>query len=481
MPAKTSMLQVTVIIFSLVMVIAGLSDRFFLEFQNTGTVVSYYLMMAVTALVLSLLLKEFIKRRFLQPLRQVLEGIEYIISRQEPGAVINTNNLYEMSELGLALNRMLEGMKNKHNELKESENKYKHLSFYDSLTGLHNRSYFEYEMKRISGNPWEVQPLSIISVDIDGHKIVNDTFGHQAGDKQLKYVAELLQTTIRKEDTLARVGGDEFCILLPNMPNPVAQQRKQEIVEAVERHNNKNPFIPLSISVGVATGDFTEGGATVYDVYHQADDDMYYQKFNKEVHTKGRAIEYFLTALSERDNLAPGHADRMAHYAQKMAVLLELTAKEQDDLVLLAKLHDLGNIGIPDEILFKSGILTEEETKRLQTHVNIGYNIACRSAEVAHIAEYILHHHEWWDGMGYPSGLQGEEIPLPCRIIAILDAFDAMTTSRIYRAFKSPREALEELVRCSGHQFDAELVLAFLEIYDGECLQYTGAECIFNA
>jgi diguanylate cyclase (GGDEF)-like protein len=426
--------------------------------------------MAAVGIIVGLVMNLYIEKMYSHPLRQIHEGIEYIRIKSEPGAFITITGLNDVAELGSSINKMLEELRNKQHELKESEKKYRYLSFFDTLTGLYNRSYFEYEMKRISRNIREVLPLSMISIDIDGHKIVNDTFGHQAGDKQLKFVAELLKTSIRKEDTLVRAGGDEFCILLPNMPNTVAQQRKNDILEAVENHNNKNPFIPLSVSVGVATSDQNNEYETVYDIYHRADDDMYYQKFNKDVHIKGRVIDFFLSALSERDYISQGHADRMALLAEEMAKRLDLGEKEKEDLILLAKLHDLGNIGIPDEILFKPGELTQEERNRVRTHVNIGYNIASRSGEVSHISGLILHHHEWWDGTGYPAKISGKDIPMDCRIISILDAYDTMTNPRYYNIPKTKEDALRELVRCSGTQFQPELVKTFLEVIENEVL-----------
>jgi diguanylate cyclase (GGDEF)-like protein len=467
---KGNWLRITGITFICTLVIAGLSNRLFLKLPNVETKFSFYLTMAVVGIIVGLITNLYIYKMYIYPLRQIHEGIEYIRIKSEPGEFITLAGLNDVVELGYSINKMLEELRCKQHELKESEKKYKYLSFYDTLTGLYNRSYFEYEMKRISRNPREILPLSIISIDIDGHKIVNDTFGHQAGDKQLKFVAELLQTSIRKEDTLVRAGGDEFVILLPNVANAVAQQRKSDILEAIENHNGKNPFIPLSVSVGVATSDQDNKDETVYDIYHRADDDMYYQKFNKDVHIKGRVIDFFLSALSERDYISQGHADRMAFLAEKMATSLDMGDREKEDLVLLAKLHDLGNIGIPDEILFKPEELTQEERNRVRTHVNIGYNIASRSGEVSHIAGLILHHHEWWNGTGYPAKLKGKDIPIECRIISILDAYDTMTNPRYYNIPKTKEDALRELVRCSDTQFQPELVKAFLEVIENEVL-----------
>lgn len=458
-------LKVTVAAALWMLITAALSDLFFIELTDSGAAVAFYIVMTASGIILGMIISLYINRVHIKPIKKLQEEIEFVRTKHEPGTYLTISGLYELSELAIAINSLLEEIKIEQNELKESERKYKHLSFFDSLTGLYNRSYFEYEMKRISQNPGGVMPISIISVDIDGHKIINDTFGHQAGDRQLKYAAEILKTSIRKEDTLVRSGGDEFCIILPNMPNHVAQQRKNDILEAIDRHNSTNPFIPLSVSVGVATNDHNNEKETVSDVYHRADEDMYYHKYDKKIKNDGRITEYLLTALSERDYISQGHADRLTVWAEKMADRIGLQGKERENLILLAKLHDIGNIGIPEELLFKIGELTHEERYKIRTHVNIGYNIASRSGEVSHIADLILHHHEWWNGKGYPSGLKEKEIPMACRIISILDAYDAITTYRLHHVPDSEENALEELARCSGTQFDPELVKIFIEVY----------------
>lgn len=464
MISKNNRIRITTITTICMFVAAVLSNYLFLDLPSRLIEIYFFVTMTVIGIILGLIINLYNQNRYLNPIKQLQEGIEYIITKQDPEASIAINDLYYLTELGNSINRMLEVLKNEQNELKESEEKYKYLSFYDPLTGLYNRTYFEYEMKRISQSPRGFLPLSIISVDIDGHKIVNDTFGHQAGDRQLKYAAEVLKTSIRKEDTLVRAGGDEFCIILPNMPNSVAQQRKIDILDAVEQHNSKNPFIPLSVSVGVATNDYKNKDETVYDIYHRADDDMYYHKYNKDIYNTGRVTEFFLSALAERDYIAQGHADRLTVWAEKMSARLSLEEKTKSGLLLLAKLHDVGNIGIPEEILFKKGELTTEEKNKVRTHVNIGYSIASRSGEVSHIAELILHHHEWWNGKGYPSGLKETEIPLACRIISILDAYDTMTNERLHHMPMDKEDALKELARCSGTQFDPELIEIFIDI-----------------
>lgn len=432
--------------------------------RNTGTGMVFFVSVALVAVVLGIVVLIYIEKLFIRPTALMIEGVEYVRTKKEPSPCLKVEGCQELRQLGESINNLLEDLKTTQQELKESETRYKYLSFTDTLTGLYNRAYFEYEMKRLNENLKAYLPLSIISVDIDRHKIVNDIFGHQAGDKQLKHVADILKTSIRKEDTLARIGGDEFNIILPNVSYKLAQERREKIMEAVEEHNKKNPSIPLSISVGVATSEEKNWEENIYDIQHKADDNMYYYKFNKTAKTTSRITDLFLCTLAERDCVSKGHLERMAVLSQKVAERMGLNKQEKEDLILTARLHDLGYLEIPDEILFKPGKLTQAEMNKIRTHVNIGYNIACRTRELTRIAEYILYHHEWWDGNGYPARLKGEEIPFVCRIISILDAYDTMTNPRPYRNGIAPEDAMQELCRQAGSQFDPELVRQFIEI-----------------
>jgi HD-GYP domain-containing protein (c-di-GMP phosphodiesterase class II) len=171
-----------------------------------------------------------------------------------------------------------------------------------------------------------------------------------------------------------------------------------------------------------------------------------------------------LTALSEKDYVSQGHVERLVKMAECMADELGLQEMEKRNLVLLTKVHDLGKIGIPDDILNKPGKLTNTEYDRMKQHVRIGFNIASRSKELANVARLILHHHEHWDGRGYPDGLKKDAIPLECRILGVLDAYDAMTNERPYHKGISKEEALTEINRCSGSQFDPVIAIKFHQV-----------------
>ena len=348
--------------------------------------------------------------------------------------------------------------------MKNAEETIRQQAYTDGMTGVFNRTYFEDVMLKMSGMLSEIKPLSIIAIDIDGLKITNDTFGHNVGDELLKKVAEIISSVFNSTNAIiSRVGGDEFCIILPNTSYNIAQEKTEQIVKTTEEVNRQNPVVPISMSTGVATS-CEEDHDDIYNIYRRADDDMYRYKISQSSSEKSKVIDMLLTALSERDYVSQGHVERLVEICQLMGNALDLHDTQKRNLILLSKVHDLGKIGIPDEILNKPGRLTAKEYERMKQHVKIGYNIASRSKELVTIAPLILHHHEHWNGGGYPDLLQGEEIPLECRILGIIDAFDAMTNDRPYHKGISKEEAILEIRRCSGKQFDPSISEKFIEI-----------------
>lgn len=345
-------------------------------------------------------------------------------------------------------------------DMKTAEEIIKRQAYTDSMTGFFNRTYFEDVMARMSRILPELKPLSFIAIDIDGLKITNDTFGHNAGDNLLKEAAKIISGVFKSNGILTRVGGDEFCIILPDTDNRTVNEIREEIVHLIDANNNSGVTVPISMSIGTSTSDDNED---IYTVYRRADDDMYQYKLSQSGSEKSRVIDMLLAALSERDYVSQGHIERLAGMAELMADTLGLHDVEKRNLVLLSKVHDLGKIGVPDEILNKPGKLTQKEYEKMKQHVNIGYNIANRSKELVNIAPLILHHHEHWNGKGYPDGLKSEEIPLECRILGIIDAYDAMTNDRPYHKGIDKEAALAEIIRCSGSQFDPLISEKFIE------------------
>ena len=340
------------------------------------------------------------------------------------------------------------------------QEKLKYMSMHDQLTGLHNRAYFEEELVRLSNS--RSYPITLISADLDDLKLVNDSLGHDAGDKLLKAAANVMKSSVRQEDILARVGGDEFTAILPSTDGVVAEDVAARIRSNIEKYNRSNTDLPLGLSVGVATALNKE--KSLVDVFKQADDNMYHDKLYRNNRVRNKTVEALMMALAERDYITEGHAQRLSNICLKIGEKIRLSSRQLSDLALLTQVHDLGKVGIPDKILFKESGLTDEEWSIMRLHPEKGYRIAVTSPDLSPVADLILKHHERWDGSGYPLGLSGENIPVECRILAIVDAFDAMTNDRPYSQARSDQEAITEIKKCAGTQFDPSLVEVFLSL-----------------
>jgi len=350
-------------------------------------------------------------------------------------------------------------------ERKHYEEQLKYLSLHDQLTGLYNRVYFENELERLDES--REYPITIISVDLDGLKLVNDTVGHARGDQLLITCAKILKQSLRRSDILARVGGDEFVAILPRATAVTGEEITARIQKQLELHNReKQGQLPLSVSLGYATAE--NPGKRLQETFKEADDLMYRAKLHKGVDARAQIINSLMATLGERDFITEGHARRLEHLCVKLGEKMNLPNKQLSDLRLLAQVHDLGKVGVPDHILFKKGNLTEDEWALMKQHSEKGYRIALSSVDLSGIADLILKHHECWNGSGYPLGLKEEEIPVECRILAVADAYDAMTNDRPYRKAMPPEKAVEELKANAGGQFDPTMVDLFIAVLDQE-------------
>jgi len=343
---------------------------------------------------------------------------------------------------------------------KHAEIELKYMSLHDKLTGVYNRAYFEEEIDRLDSRG--EYPITIMSADIDGLKLINDTMGHDVGDKFLKTCSKIMQESLRGTDILARVGGDEFIAILPSTDEKTGELIVKRIQATTAKYNKDHHEFPISISIGIATAvDHTK---SLKEVFKKADDLMYNSKLHKGTSAKSHIISILMTTLGERDYIIEGHGRRLSEISNKIGIEIGLTSNQLDNLNLLAQVHDLGKVGIPDHILFKKGPLTKDEWEIMRQHAEKGYRIAVSSPDLSGIADLILKHHEKWDGTGYPLGIRGKEIPIECRVISIVDAFDAITNDRPYSKAKSVEESLAEIKRCAGIQFDPELVEVFASV-----------------
>ncbi len=343
-------------------------------------------------------------------------------------------------------------------EQKKADEEIKYLSFNDKLTGLYNRAFFEEELKRIDTE--RQLPISLIMGDVNGLKLINDALGHHEGDKLLIKVAQVLRKACRQEDIVARWGGDEFIILLPEC-DKVAASRVFERIKNSCQHIDELP-IQISLSLGLSSKNSMTQDTK--EVIKEAEDKMYRNKLLESRSARSSFIISLEKTLRTRSHETKEHCHRMQEIAHWIGKAVELPDSELDNLKLLATLHDIGKIAISNSILDKPGRLSPEEWESIKKHPEIGYRIALSSPELAPIAEAILNHHERWDGTGYPLGLKGENIPLISRIIAIADTYDVMLNGRPYQKAVSQEEAMVEIERCAGTQFDPKLARIFVEL-----------------
>ena len=343
-------------------------------------------------------------------------------------------------------------------ERKITENAILHLSYHDMLTGLYNRRFFEEELKRLDTD--RQLPLSIILGDLNSLKLTNDTFGHMEGDKLIMETAKLLKKVCRSDDILARWGGDEFVILLPKTPIAAAEEIVQRIKkECSELFVQK---MPIGLAIGIASK--SESRQNMEDIIFEAESNMYKNKLAGKQSSAGSVIAALEQALYEKSNETMEHTQRIKELSLKFGKKLKLHLHQLDELALLASLHDIGKVAVPETILLKEGALSENECEVMRRHPTTGFNIAQSSPQIAHIAKYILSCHENWDGSGYPEGLAKEEIPLLSRIVAITDSYDVMTGNRSYKCAISKEDAVKELKKYAGIQFDPVLVEKFIEV-----------------
>jgi diguanylate cyclase (GGDEF)-like protein/PAS domain S-box-containing protein len=352
----------------------------------------------------------------------------------------------------------LDGLSYDITKQKEAEEEIKYLLYRDVLTELYNRRFFEEEIERLDTK--RQLPISIIMADVNGLKIINDTFGHEKGDEMLTKAAQLLENVVREEDILARHGGDEFSILLPQTNKKEAEKILNRIKKAARKTENEE--IPISISFGVSTK--SSKSEDIYDILKQADNAMYQNKLLEGKSAKNKIIQGILSTLSAKSSETKDHALRMITLAHDLGKNQDLSISELDRLSLLAMLHDIGKATISEEILIKPEKLTDKEWEIMKKHSETGSRIASATNEFALVAEEILSHHERWDGSGYPRRLKEEEIPYLARIITIIDAYDVMTNDRPYSKAISKEEALKEIGSCAGSQFDPKLAEAFVKM-----------------
>lgn len=342
---------------------------------------------------------------------------------------------------------------------KKAQMKLYELSVKDGLTGIYNRNHFEQCMALMNGKTGR---FGIMVCDVDDLKLVNDVFGHVAGDDYLKIVSKVIEGVAPEGALAARIGGDEFAVILEETSLAEMEKMRQSITLGLKESSKEYPFTSTSLSMGYSVRQ--SEGESIQQLYKFADNEMYREKIRHRYSRKSGNISLLTNMLEARNFETVEHAKRLERHCVQLGRVLNLPESRINGIALLAEFHDIGKIGIRDSILLKEGKLTESELEEMKKHSEIGYRIAKSLPDIEHIAELIYKHHEWYNGGGYPFGLKGSDIPLECRILAVADAYDAMTSDRPYRKALGRAFAVEELKRFSGTQFDAYIVDKFLGI-----------------
>lgn len=341
----------------------------------------------------------------------------------------------------------------------ERQKKIAFLANNDILSGLRNRNYFDTFVS--SGALPKM--YAVLLFDLDGLKLINDAFGHYEGDRAIKQVAKLLTETFKESLVIARIGGDEF-IVITQIIDSVELTDLANLLEQKIAEYNKVASIEINVSKG---GHIVDDNDIEFErAFTLAENLMYRRKLNNRSSRKSKALASILETLNAKTEETKEHSDRIEEYSIRICKSLGIgRSSDLEDIRLLAKVHDIGKITIPDNILNKPTKLTAEEFEVVKKHPEAGYKIIKNITDSDFVCEAVLSHHEKFDGTGYPQGLKGKQIPLFARIISVADAFDAMTTDRVYHKGISVEEAIEELVRCSGTHFDPEIVQAFLKMH----------------
>lgn len=360
----------------------------------------------------------------------------------------------------------------------------------DGLTGVYNHRYFQEILKEKINEAGKLKEnLSILFLDIDYFKYYNDLYGHQNGDKVLEKIGDILKNNVREIDVVARYGGEEFAVIMPKAFEKEAIQVAEKIRVAVEKYKfqgeENQPNGNLTVSIGVSS--FPDKAKNDLELLKSVDDALYRAKFFHKNRVESyysvleelkrdieeehidliTSIKTLISIINAKDRYTYGHVERVVVYCKLMAESLNLSEKEKKILIYGAYMHDIGKINIPEVVINKRMPLTKEEWEMLKQHPQKGVEIIKPVGSLKDTTPLILHHHERYDGSGYPYGLSGKNIPYLARILTVVDSFDAMTSNRPYNTKKSYDEAIEELKKCSGTQFDPILAEKFIQVVVG--------------
>jgi diguanylate cyclase (GGDEF)-like protein len=336
------------------------------------------------------------------------------------------------------------------------------LKYCDALTGLYNDAYLKKILVKLDKGMQ--LPFSVITCSIDGFKLIKDTLGNAKSEMLLVCAADFIRDCVRREDIIARMCDDKFTILLPRTNSSVAQCVSARIQDMCSKKQKESGPDSLCVSVSIGYATKVSADKEFSEILRYAEENMYKQKYSGPKSFHDSILKLIREALFAKSHETEGHVDRLVSESRLLGKQLGLSERQLNDLAMLATMHDIGKVSIDESILTKAGTLNESEWNEIKKHPETGYEIAMTLPQLEYIAEGVRSHHERWDGGGYPQGMSGENIPLLSRIIAVVDSFDAMTSERCYRKAVSVSEALEEIEKNSGTQFDPAIAEAFIKM-----------------
>lgn len=337
------------------------------------------------------------------------------------------------------------------------EKEIEYLSFHDVLTGLLNRRFLEEEMKRL--NTHRNLPISMIMCDVNRLKLINDAFGHEKGDELIKFAATVLKESCRPEDLVARWGGDEFILFLPK----TSYEDSMKIVDRIKSNSKKYDInsIQLSIACGVYTKE--EDDLSIQDLLRNSEDAMYREKSLESERNRKDMIGVIAQALYEKCPQEEAHAKRVSMLCHYLAIALKCSKEDVQKAEIAGLFHDIGKVAIDCDILLKESTLDDKEWQIIKQHTEIGSKVIGESSEFKDISKAILHHHERFDGKGYPSGMKWDEIPLISRIICLAETFDTIHQRFDDNSNESIESIIRELRKNKQTQFDPFITEIFIK------------------
>lgn len=453
---------------------------------------SRFLAIFAVAFILAILGIIWLSKAVVSPVKELTSAVHSVMSGDlEVKVPVSSDD--EIGELGAKFNQMVECLKDSHHKLVLKANT-------DSLTDLYNHRYFHERLTNEFSRAVRYRhPLSMIMIDIDHFKNLNDNFGHPFGDLVLQEVAKILVKESRDIDVVARYGGEEFAIILPETDIEDTMIVAERLRISIER----NHFIAAddteaSVSISLGASQYPVHSAECEGLIMTADLAMYRSKsqgrnrataFSSDMFSKTKespqtadpyklylllhaddisTIEAMAAAVDAKSQRYQGFSRSVMKHCVEVGALLGLSEKEKSTLKVASLLYDIGKLGLSESILSKPEKLSPEEQCIIQTHPALGYDIIQKSVSLKPILPTVLHHHEAWDGTGYPNGIQGNDIPLLSRVIAVVDAYHAMTNDRPFAKANSKDDAISELNRCSGTQFDPTIVMKFIQVLHEE-------------